>query len=456
MSGVHKLNLQSTEVGAPSRRSRDGRFLKCFTKDDSGNLPIMFAMMVPIIFGLVGGAVDVGRFVSAKNQTMAALDSAVLAAGRAMQINGATETDAKAAAEVYYDNNKFSNFQLDQTAFSLEDAGSSIVGNTSAQVVTPFLSVLGFPHLTVSARAKAMLQANGNAGTDVEISLMLDTTGSMGWASSSGGTKMEALKLAAKDLVDIIIWDDQSVRTSKMALAPFSEHVNVGRDYFQVVTGQAVSGNGVDLTCVRERSDDGMKYDRRWPNNARKFTPYPNTSRCKTKNVIVPLTNDKTALKNAIDALETTGGTAGHLGTAWAWYLLDPSWGGNGRVWGSASDAQGYNKINQTRTVDVGDTSYTVPKLRKIAVLMTDGEYNREYNGIASDDQAKELCTGMKGRGIEVYAVGFEIGTSGNAYDVMSHCATSEEHFYNAEDGDELRVAFRDIGLKVSTLRLAE
>jgi hypothetical protein len=38
----------------------------------------------------------------------------------------------------------------------------------------------------------------------------------------------------------------------------------------------------------------------------------------------------------------------------------------------------------------------------------------------------------------------------------MRQCASSEEHFYNASNGEELRMSFRDIAMQVSTLRLAE
>ncbi|MEL7303092.1 MAG: VWA domain-containing protein, partial [Pseudomonadota bacterium] len=69
---------------------------------------------------------------------------------------------------------------------------------------------------------------------------------------------------------------------------------------------------------------------------------------------------------------------------------------------------------------------------------------------------AKASCTAMKNKGIEIYAIGFKLPSSGNAYDVMEHCASSEQHFYDADDGDELRMAFRDIALKISTLRLME
>ena len=62
---------------------------------------------------------------------------------------------------------------------------------------------------------------------------MLDTTGSM------SGQKILDLKAAAKDLVDIVVWDDQSQYTSKIAIAPFSAHVNVGGYLDRVTDVQA-------------------------------------------------------------------------------------------------------------------------------------------------------------------------------------------------------------------------
>src|SRR5690606_17022291 len=40
---------------------------------------------------------------------------------------------------------------------------------------------------------------------------------------------------------------------------------------------------------------------------------------------IVPLSSDKTMLKNNIDDMEAVGSTAGHMGIAWGWYLLSPN-----------------------------------------------------------------------------------------------------------------------------------
>jgi hypothetical protein len=89
-------------------------------------------------------------------------------------------------------------------------------------------------------------------------------------------------------------------------------------------------------------------------------------------------------------------------------------------------------------------------------VLITDGAYNRQYSGASSDTQAREFCARLKTEGIVVYTVGFEIGDSGNACDTTQHCASSDDHFYNASNGEKLRIAFRDIAMQISTLRLAE
>ena len=139
-------------------------------------------------------------------------------------------------------------------------------------------------------------------------------------------------------------------------------------------------------------------------------------------NTIFPLTNDVTTLKRRIDKLDTAGSTAGHLGTAWAWYLLSPKWNSVFQTaYPTSSAAAPYSDLTTLN-------SKGQPKVRKIAVLMTDGDYNINYckgveakNSDQSPDincnsengkalsQATSLCTAMKapvnGGSIEVYTV---------------------------------------------------
>ncbi len=414
--------------------------LRSFGNDSRGSIIIVFAFVLVLLIGIMGGAVDYARWLNAKNQTQSALDAAVLAAGRVLQLPGMTEADALAAAQKYYDENKSDVLDPDNVSFSTGLLGTEITGtSTASKVKTPFLGALGIPTLPVNTSSKALLAASKNSGSNVEIAMMLDTTGSM------GGQKMVDLKQAAKDLIDIVVWQDQSNFTSKVALAPFSRYVNVGTSYFNAVTGQTASGAVDERTCVKER-DNADRYTDASPNSGGYFEYYTGSYACKPTSTVMPLTNDKIALKAHIDGFPTTGTTAGHLGTAWAWYLLSPNWSS---VWTGGSVPQPYSLLTQTN-------SEGHPKLRKIAVLMTDGEYNKWYTGSDSTTQARAICTNIKAEGIEVYTVGFAIAVGSSPDVTMQQCATSPDHYYNAADGAALKAAFRDIALKISTLRLAE
>ena len=96
------------------------------------------------------------------------------------------------------------------------------------------------------------------------------------------------------------------------------------------------------------------------------------------------------------------------------------------------------------------------PKLHKVAILMTDGSYNRKYTGNDSTTQAREHCIKMKAQGVTVYTVGFMISQGSSPDITMQRCASTSSHYYNAADGQSLKQAFRDIALKISELRLAE
>ena len=113
-------------------------------------------------------------------------------------------------------------------------------------------------------------------------------------------------------------------------------------------------------------------------------------------------------------------------------------------------------------------TAYGTPKVKKIAVLMTDGTYNT-LQGVSYGDTSKQattatdnalsLCTAMKKNlsssdpNIEIYTVGFNLDTT-TSKNSMKNCATAADHYYETSSGDGLKAAFRDIALKISKLRL--
>lgn len=441
-----------------------------FIKDSRGSVAIVFTLTTMAVVGLVGGAIDYGRWLNARDQTQHAIDAAILAGGRILQTSGGDETAAFQAAQQYYDQMKSRWLSRDTVSFAVVDSGTAVRAAGTAFITTPFLSAVGISEVPVITAGKAVVAAGGNAKKSLEISLMLDVTLSM-W-----GQKIEDLKLAAKELIDILVWEDQSEFTSKVALVPFSETIYLGSyatsirsavapDY-NASTKQVSTESGSNPTftktsaCVAERVGANAFTDAPPTSDADKPMPvYRRSSNsCGHDDPIIPLSNDKATLKSSIDAYEVNGVTAGHLGTAWAWYMLSPDWG---HLWPSASRP----------------APYGTAKLQKIAVLMTDGEYNTQYcRGVKdrdsfafssdsincsspngnSTDQARALCTNMKAAGITVYTVGFDLGDNQTAIETLRECATSPDAFYNTTTGDELRQAFRDIALKISTLRLVE
>jgi len=450
-----------------------------FLSDPRGDIAMMFGLMAMVMFIMIGTAIDLGRWLHAARVAVSAIDSAVLAAGRMLQVNALDESAALAAAERFYRDNTKERPQLksDTIRFVTADGGTAITAEGAAFLETTVLNLAGLkqlPLLKLSGAefSKAVLAVGGNAEESIEISLMLDVSGSMG-----SGTKFADMKSAAKDLVNIIVYDNQGQYTAKVGLVPFSSYVRPPLSVLAAVRGPGpfnnqspsmMNGNTIThraTNCVAERVG-ANRYTDVAPAAGNYVLPsYWNSATCEmaASSEIVPLSNNRATLLSKIDGLTMSGSTAGHLGTAWAWYLLSPNWA---PVMPAGSGAGAYGN----------------EKLKKIAILMTDGEYNTQYcssgqhrgvrdknsygtsaqrgnctapNG-KSADQAVALCAGMKAKGITVYTIGFDLGGNATAINTLSSCATDPTKFYNAATGEQLKQAFRDIAVKVSTLYLSK
>lgn len=453
------------------------RWLQRFSCDQSGAIAVMFALVLGALCLFVGAGVDLGRWHHARQQTIAAMDAAVLAGGRVLQLDSSNVSGSISTAQKFYMENTRERLDLlsDTIAFAPADNNTSFKASGNAYIATPFLSFVHINSLPLlntagSEYSKAELAKGGESDGKVEISMILDVTGSM------AGQKIEDLKVAAKDLVEIVLGSGQD--NSRIAIVPYANAVNVG-DFASQARGSISNGTCTSPGCLRYRFTNAVGQSRthdisscvseRTGANAFTDAPpsvtllgrhYPSSGNPCLANTIIPLTKDKTSLGSAIGVLEASGSTGGHIGVAWGWYVLSPNWSS---VFSGAS-APG---------------AYGAGKLQKIAILMSDGEYNSAYcNGVISKDstagsgstadhincnapnghsfvQATGLCTNMKSAGVTVYTVGFDIVGDQRARDLMSQCATSPSHTYIAADGAQLKQAFRDIALKISSLYLA-
>lgn len=405
-----------------------------------GTVSILFTISLVVIVASVGLAIDYGRALTVRTALQSAMDSSVLAAGRDYQVNRDIAR-AKSQASDYFAAAMASHDGATITQNEINPQSMVMTLTAKAAVPTTFSRVLGYNQIELSSTAEAMLSAGG-LDKNLEIALMLDTTGSM----CSPCTKLSELKEAAKDLITIVVQDDQSKFKSRAALIPFSQAVNVG-PYFDLATGKGGLGYS---SCVVERpglyafDDEAPGLDAETLLGAFDIERAYSTTRginqytdCRPVAELVPLISDRAKLTAEIDQFHADGYTAGQIGTAWAWYALSPKWND---IWPSASQAADYED----------------DETMKIAVLMTDGEYNTAYRSENGDSahQAEMLCQGMKQSGITVYTVGFMVGSS--ARDLLSGCASSPSHFFDATNGEELKLAFRQIAFRVAQLRLSK
>lgn len=427
-------------------------------RDDSGTVAMVFGLASMGIVMFVGAAVDMGRWLHAHSQTKAAVDSAVLAGARTLQVTGGDTAAALLSARNYYKSNVKHRIkvQSDTIDFAVDANAKSVTAEGTAYISTPFLGIARIKRLALwneSAGEGSSASSEIGSGTEqqIEISIMLDTTGSM------QGQKLTDLKAAAKDLLDILLAEGRD--NVRIALAPFAESVRPGNSYLTQVRGARAStlrlrdrsGRMQTYTltsCVSERSGANAYTDASPDAYNPAGAVYTRSGSCTPGASIVPLTTDKARLTATIDSLTASGTTAGHIGTAWAWYLLSPNWS---NVWTGSHTPGSYGDSN----------------VRKIAILMTDGEYNTQYDAAGiltsvnstapvngySDNQARTLCSGMKQNGIEVYTVGFALDNN-NAIETLEQCASSDSTAYLAEDGTQLRNVFRDIAIKLSPLHL--
>ncbi len=437
---------------------------KKFSRDQRGNVAPVFGLMAIPMLAITGAAVDFGKAISLKADLQNVIDAAAVSSAQEYAATGET-----AAAETRLRN--FIKAEIENKGLELNappadptlgvpepegnevaviEPGISTVNNSVTPVVksnvpTAILKLIGISEIPIEVSSTAQL-----SGKKLELSLMLDVTGSMDW-NAGGVKKIVSMKEAANDLLDIFS-TNMAAGATRIALVPFSESVNVG----ETLAGQVRaypsrtkrfrkrSNNRRTTyqltTCVTERNGNHRFTDDP-PGPGRYLGPmYSSNGYCKPSQELIPLTSNESNLRTIINGLQPSGGTAGHIGTAWAWYLINDRW------------AHLYAEPSKPELPNTDE-------LIKATILMTDGDYNVEYcqgvndstincnspNG-TSQAQATALCEAMKNDGIVVYSVGFGISQNSSQETLLKNCASDNTKYFFPYNGQQLRAAFSEIG----------
>lgn len=362
-------------------------FCRRFACDERGSLTIFSLILFILILMMAGMAVDMVRLERQRTDIQNTIDSAVLAAASLSQQQEPVALIRNYLTMAGFDPNDFVVSVLQETSNGGQSTSRRITVDSIARSDTIFMGLLGVETLNSPVGTLA-----SEAASNVEISLVLDISSSMG-----SNERIENLRVAAKKFVDTVINDD-SGRTS-ISIVPYFGGVVVGNDILSRLNadGQTVtipnppSYPGAmpsyqtehgDSTCVRfdqadytDRSispQDGLRRVSNFYYGSFGFnTPGVGDRWCKEdRPSILPHETDPQLLKNYIDALNLGVYTGGHIGMKWGVALLDPAF-----------------RPVVTSMVDDGllpedvrgrPGNYGSVDTMKVIVMMTDGAMTRE------------------------------------------------------------------------------
>jgi Flp pilus assembly protein TadG len=459
--------------------------VKRFASNSRGNVAMMTGLTaIPLIIA-GGSAIDYERAINAKTELQASLDAAVLSAATSNSNDmQALTTDSRKYLEANYHGTK------DATIKSYEITEGDTTGTLKATGVvslnTWFMATVGIYSMDVKATSQAVHAGSGRS-INLEVSLVLDNTGSMNTMDgSSPNTPIADLRIAAADFIDDVMPATQTTYFTKVAVIPYNNSVNMGSmanalaarggyltgtsttPGYQNYKYSSASGGTVTRAitqCVTERTGSQAYTDAN-------VSTYPvgrqygaNVNPCSVTPYL-PLSTNATTVKNTINAMSAGNFTAGQVGIAWGWYTLSPTFG----LFSGESVPAGYDKLTTT-----------VPenRVKKVMILMSDGEYNSSYvNGVFSAQnsyygnygsdslnlpptngdpyvQATAVCSAIKNSGIEVYTIAFQLNASyPKRVALMQNCASDAAHVLNASNSSQLKNVFKSLAQSLSTMRL--
>ena len=517
------------KAGPAAQRRRSGRLFRqklARLREEGGAVAIMVAITLPVLVLMSGGAVDYAQSLAARTKLQTTVDAAMMATAR----HKASHPDLpEPVLRQYF--RKLLKGQLSRRAkdllklkdieFSLSTDQKLLSATVTASIDTHFLRLAGFDHFDIKASSKAK-----STFSRTEVALVLDVSTSM------KGARLKELKEAVKDFLNAV---DENIPNNpeafKVSIVPFAQYVNVGKENrnaswidvppdgerstcnFRVCNrwqkgGEVCRWEGTpdgrhrrvcewddnasicigwrQWTCADNRfiyrdihwegcvgsrdyplniRDDSyalypvpgvMNYNRNTANDEMDFYGYAWSRNYCPSASILPLTSlkeGKAQIIGKIDSLDVTEWTYIPAGLVWGWRVLSHK-----EPFSQGADAQTAKRNN----------------VRKIIVLMTDGENSRApsinlknsaYKDHSSGNRryanrlTRELCNNIKSINPEtgkpyadIITITFNID-SPRAKQLMKECASLGS--YDVKSG-QLKELFLTLAQEMVKLQLAE
>ncbi|WP_312405823.1 vWA domain-containing protein [Rhizobium sp.] len=378
--------------------------LKRLSADRSGNFGIITAIVLPVLVGAAGLAVDVSNMLLSKRDLQEASDAASLAVATYLAQNeSATEDGAKKLA-------------LDFIKGQMANSVTSEVANDIAKSVTTTIT-------TTATSDGKRYDINIAAGYTLKLTPFMSVFGRYSTPIGATSSTTSGISETKSALSMTLVLDE-----SGSMLANTNEKVQPAKNCSEYNTnGKLVSNNA---TCYvkkiealktasnllldqLDKADPKSKYVRTnaiaWSGSIQDSSAFA-WGTTKTRN-------------DVINTMSAGGNTESYAPMNKAYEDLTTT--------GSGSET----KIQS----NAGNT-----KLTKYIVFMTDGSNNSSY----SDTYTLQVCTAAKAAGIKIYSIAFMAPTGGQ--NLLNKCSSGAGYYYAAESMSDLLNAFKAIGEEAS------
>lgn len=406
---------------------------KKFLDNQSGNIGVIFALIVVPLIIAVGVAVDISRIGSFKTKMQDTADAAALEAALAYMLDGKRAMNE--SGRVSFTTHADTIANLNYTNPKIRATKRNSVTVSSKGSFTPmFPQIFGYPKLDFNVLSEASLvEPEG-----LEITIAFDNTSSMDFGSR-WQTSITTIRNTLEEMKSF-----SGRGNFYLTLVPFADTVNIGRSNTRWTNGPTPQGW---LGCVEPRKEPlGVPDDE--TSRSESFEPAIPNAKFQFEDFrvgcpVVEITGPTNSVDQVIDATSQMrpGGTGRFdVGMAWAWRTLSPKWRGEWRV-------HNYPSTNRSNVRS--------ENRKKKIIFVTDGnsdassgdnnERSWEHNQGSEGhfEQFVELCNSVKAEGIEIYMV--NIKGNPHAVDYFKQCATSQNHYYFVDDISDLGLPINDI-----------